>query len=1838
MSRDDLRPLTEAATVSSSLAPFAEMSGVGIADAEGVSARKPHERLARWADGSVSPRIRGQDKVRGALAPLTQRQSEPRKARLSRLSLGSRIEFDMARQRRSLHEKLEELAQLKARVQAQSAASASHSKGRKPAVSLDEIILNIRPKEVIDGGSPRLSLEDIRELEERAALRLSQVDRKAKRFLSLKHEQRTAGSQRHALALERKRRLLDHQAESQVSFTASKENVYDYYAIKIQSLGRRYIARKRYLVFRARRIPCVVKIQAASRGYLARKHCQSYRTRSRAAVKIQALFRGVILRMSENSKVIERSISDRCAVLIQKLWRGVLGRRRSHHKRRFERTVALLAESVDGSRISSGDLLDLARRLQHALYGTEEGATLPPDEVLHLIQMVSQTILHNADNDDIFWLSEISDLRNRSGDTMSMDDPFTWLKASRLLARSEKYLRQLRAVAFGPKLKPPRMVNFPANVVNKLEVLSKGPRWGLAFFATIGVGAHCCEQLFKWLTSLKELYDQQNEFISFFTTNFPEWLENFRLLVYHGHQLDIEITYLLKATEFLEAQVLKEGGRSQANFIWSVIENLKSELLDLTRRREINLSEQNDFSFAQNTREMEVMQEVQRRLAELASDERNLQHSFHGDYLDKSNMTAYHEWNLGTQRRRLEDSRLQLKALESRSIQLLTQHQINCSIRRRNYALPAALIVKAREAGVSKALSILAGAKLQGILDSNKASSYESLPYDERNDYDAVEIEKLGFQSRCEAQFSSTKQELEEMFRVDDAVTRQYERQQLELQAYVSPSEFEMEEERREDEREAKLEQRKRLQFVPDDILKDSPRQQRPLLAIFSRDLSASAKSEANQSLTSLFPAKFLCIDSETSLGLDVTAIQAVFDTGCWVIASADVGLTKLTRETFLYTLSIVVKSLVPVPMVIIAIGGEESTESPSLVDLQRMSDHRLKSLLLQRFGILESLELREMQVDMVHRSSLRSPVSKGYIPVLEALAILISDFRDVKGPQNSVSAVSWNASKILLAYPKELLLKLRNMQRGQQAADVVHVMHRYMNFASWPNSLERTEDKLLHALASFVEVWAEMSARTDNGGGTLDHHEFGAKVPSIASTVVISSGSSNNSMREGWCTPFARLQCAALKPLRVLKTVVDIEGQYFRVNVYRSMEGIFLSAYNPNSSEVFTTQITLQDASALLAPSKISASNRTVLKAPSTTAELYEQLARLLFFESSPTCSKRLVCRRRLVELVSKAMRLNGLRGILSCYSASMGDMAFSFHVPRFSTTLTFIMDAALRGQIAKTSEHAEERTALEVQSAVEILPFAVDRLALFPSTSMLESFPIHCRLKLKMKLLPPCGRLIHRRPLSRAGIQYILSVFLFSFDNSLRLHLYQPESTHVLTLEISEVVRMAVLRSLSPDPKLWCRELDKRLEILRNSFRVNTTLVTRVVDISRVKYIASLGLKGKGDMLFLRLYDKTSSIQYECSVTLTEIMEVLKGCRLGRPQRQTAFSSSEGIGSSIPELADMTAFLRNRRYLDEFLLCLQLKGDANISLGTSLVILQLALTSSDFYKQFTLTPITKNTDDECAPQRIKIDSKIPSKMKPAIIACRRQQLPPVNVDEAWRQQDLDAADTVISAPTERSLISSEEDSVEGVVESIIHGIVTKIEIADARREISNASEPRSIDIPKEMRVFKRAVKVIYRENSELWSRLVSIEVIEGKVWSPEEGVDRALRFIVYDPASAVYTEASIVGSMRLSMVLGKEAQDLLEPSKVSEMLLYICKYRMLLARNDINRGGEDDEMSSPPSLRVEFKADRIYSADKVTPVNAGGEVDFVTNKSKFIKKGDVRNKVNRYYFKFMP
>ena len=241
------------------------------------------------------------------------------------------------------------------------------------------------------------------------------------------------------------------------------------------------------------------------------------------------------------------------------------------------------------------------------------------------------------------------------------------------------------------------------------------------------------------------------------------------------------------------------------------------------------------------------------------------------------------------------------------------------------------------------------------------------------------------------------------------------------------------------------------------------------------------------------------------------------------------------------------------------------------------------------------------------------------------------------------------------------------------------------------------------------------------------------------------------------------------------------------------------------------------------------------------------------------------------------------------------------------------------------------------------------------------------------------------------------------------------------------------------------------------------------------------------------------------------------------------------------------------------------------------------------------------------------------------------KANITPLELDASISAASLATTDSILAKLEQNEIIRDIERSNPGITQSAKSNTVSILSsngLTSKEFDIDELDDnQREIAVSGERLVFDKGVKTNFREGKGRWHGHVSARIYEGMSWSPSYGIGAKFRFVVYEPTTACYYEGNIRSATHLREILGKHAQDLAHKSKTTEMLLFICKYRLDLVKNTTTWDGEPVEAGAP-AYRIEFQSERMFSNTKVTPLNANTEDDSVANENKLIEAQLARGK----------
>jgi len=234
-------------------------------------------------------------------------------------------------------------------------------------------------------------------------------------------------------------------------------------------------------------------------------------------------------------------------------------------------------------------------------------------------------------------------------------------------------------------------------------------------------------------------------------------------------------------------------------------------------------------------------------------------------------------------------------------------------------------------------------------------------------------------------------------------------------------------------------------------------------------------------------------------------------------------------------------------------------------------------------------------------------------------------------------------------------------------------------------------------------------------------------------------------------------------------------------------------------------------------------------------------------------------------------------------------------------------------------------------------------------------------------------------------------------------------------------------------------------------------------------------------------------------------------------------------------------------------------------------------------------------------------------------------------------KEFDLDAVIEEAAYLTADSLVQSiEEENQKRLIERAQPGTqqeVRRLDILNAQGNMVSIDaklltvEQRAILGVGERKIFEGGCKTTFRDTRASWAGHVAVSVYETLCWQGADGLGKRLKFEVYEPGSAQTYVGFVTNLNHCMRILGNHGKDLLDPAKITEMILFISKFRMRVVDNSITWDGHPNEPDAP-QYRIEFETVRLFDDEKITPVNVGGEADEDANKDKLFDAEKKRGK----------
>ena len=1451
--------------------------------------------------------------------------SRPRKPQFT--NTANQIEFLNSRKKKTSGDRMKEITYLKEKIAREKALLAEEARNgyseeskvvetpkkkkrsKKPPVQTELSQESISSQ--LEAMKEDPEMVELNKEEEIAQEQYQLAEAEGKNIQDLKQIHRIVEVKERSREIERKRRKLTHEeAKRRGPPDDDLCNAYDYYATKAQAIIRGWLAKNYVRWYRIESYVCSKTIQTRVRGMISRIRVARMKHNNRAATLIQKQFRGMYARIK--SAALARDFKlGRAAVQIQKVWRRIMSLQRVQTKRDMDVAAKLAMEFVDARNLFQMDIKELAIRIQNSI-NEPRNNPFPPDEVLHLLRMVSILLVHGEGFAGLTTYNNMGARYHEETDGRNI----SWEQAGKLANRSNKYLRRIRALAFAPLAKPPRLVALPEDVVALYKAQNRNPKWCVETFETMGKGSKACTQLFRWLDSMIVVGTCQTKFFNFIGDKFPDWLPKLFDIQKKARKCEFEICLQQRAINVI--QQLMDTSIGEDNLLLTLAEEKHqlqrerdgtSEKLKRFEKSEKMLGE--DQSTLEDMTFRTMLDRVEQKEASL----RELADEYSQLISDTELGSTVAEGKLAGARERLITAQLEVKEFKIQEGMLKAQIDNNRQRRRKRKPLSAEVIIRANLAGEGKALLIISTVKKKVLLLDRGIRSEDGL----HRHPDAVPIynDLTYVENQRKEEFrlllKSADDELEDLhYRVTSAILQAEESEKRERAAFI-PTEAELEEERLEDEKEAQEERFAKQMFVAHKVLFDAPTRKRPVIIAFSRDVPGFTKEKIISEITSHIPGLFVRLDEDHNMGIDVHAMQEVFDAKKCIIMSVDHGLTATTRTNFVKNFDFISRCLVPQPYSIFVTGEDGNMRHPTgdpkfgvnRRDMSLLRDADIKLSLEKMAYIRQALLTEDIRRRMELRANMILPPSPAYIVVLEAMYIAQADHTRFQQPDKNISAISFRATQAILQDAYYLKERLEKMKRGKADFKLCDILKNYVSHYSWPTTAhpERKSDPLLSLLATYVEEWTNSEILTLERGGVPDASLFKNSMKRVQCVVALSDvqDSEDNleaKKRSGWKLPITQILKGALFEMKVMKTVRRIDGTMYSINVYREAGRVFFDAYDSLTSQSYVTSLSIFDIPNLLVPNALTSDkdkNDPRNIPPDTSKEMYRRLIALLRFQKATKLKagrKELLCRRDNKFISHSTTIISGHPLFIKCFEAALGEIYFEAYLPEYSAKLTLQVDDSIRLRMLKNCDAALEHHMMETEYSVDLLPYVVDRLRVQPSRpsahtrkfiptglTALSKTNINQGFKLVVNCVQGPGRFLSRKIISFAGIIHILTFKSSSVTHTLRIQAYEPRTKKTLELRLSKFERILLLGIVSENMKLWYPKLLKKLKMNFKGKRqlvIDRTVYKTVLRISRRRLIFSIVLIDE-KMVKIDFFDPFLSEHFSAKVKKTDIIDII-------------------------------------------------------------------------------------------------------------------------------------------------------------------------------------------------------------------------------------------------------------------------------------------------------------------------------------------------------------------------
>eukprot|EP00941_MAST-03F_sp_MAST-3F-sp1_P004478 g4478.t1 len=645
--------------------------------------------------------------------------------------------------------------------------------------------------------------------------------------------------------------------------------------------------------------------------------------------------------------------------------------------------------------------------------------------------------------------------------------------------------------------------------------------------------------------------------------------------------------------------------------------------------------------------------------------------------------------------------------------------------------------------------------------------------------------------------------------------------------------------------------------YVPDYAIPKPIARPRPVIVAVARDTPTQRKELVLSQLLTALPGTFVRIDV---LPMNVGVVQSAFDVGNSVVMDVHIGQAAANRRAFLEQFSTLRDTLHPRPMCILLhghrlnrrAGGADSAFGVADELKPRMPDFEIKRLLEKAAEAVYMIE-REGRYDLLKKlSGMHRPPDPGTVLLMEALIILFSPQHGFKPPQRTVSMVTWPAAQKLLAFPEQLVRRLRECEIDAIPQRNLRVLRKYLTHTKWPGVDDVFGGDLgpIARLLTWVETSVEYAGKIELEGGRAMRILKGDGL--FSSTVCVRDVDSSSQV-------FTALLWPVLRDLKVYAQARRIQARHTVCSVFLESKTLFFFVYVPEVGMRFHTSLPLTWIEGILAPNSVETLTDP-RPPPETTVQLYQRLCELLRFGRF---SGRLEIARRMARLKREAVRIGPHLVTLTVSELSFGHLVIQGYSPHNSKLFSLNVGPEECAQLEGDADEYELRD-LTSKDARRVMLCILNRL-------------YFRRGRLRIRYNGGSGKKIFEK-----GVQINRQTVICSvFDNEwgLRLKAYLPESSDTYVFKISRREQLELLGTVAVSQRAkWLRKLIALIQIKGGEILMNRRLYSEARKIGNRYLTIEMHMLGFDGGIQVSAYNNENSDLYVLKLPDKDIVTLVE------------------------------------------------------------------------------------------------------------------------------------------------------------------------------------------------------------------------------------------------------------------------------------------------------------------------------------------------------------------------